>query len=269
MRGRGRNPIRAAILVPGARGIFHGGAASPGLRVVRKPDPRQRQQAAEEFRRLHAGRGSPLELRDRPPGHPKDKKAACLAIFASAIRAKLETQGFHKSGDPCCGRLPAEGRRRGQRPARGPEEGLQGGALRRELRFRQGDAEARCGPRAEPGARADEGRAEARARDRRSHRRRRQARLQPEAFGRARGRGPEVDRGARHRRFAPVLARLASSGDPLPGPLPRERENWRPSPRPSPKGEGEFETLSPALSKGEGEFATLSPALSQGRGRTS
>jgi outer membrane protein OmpA-like peptidoglycan-associated protein len=38
-----------------------------------------------------------------PPGHPKDEKAACLAIFASAVRPKLEAQGFHKAGDPCCG----------------------------------------------------------------------------------------------------------------------------------------------------------------------
>jgi outer membrane protein OmpA-like peptidoglycan-associated protein len=48
-----------------------------------------------------------------PPGHPKDQKAACLAIFASAIRAKLEAQGFHKAGDPCCG---------GTVLAKGPDE---------------------------------------------------------------------------------------------------------------------------------------------------
>jgi len=49
-----------------------------------------------------------------PPGHPKDQKAACLAIFASAIRPKLEAQGFHKAGDPCCG---------GTVLAKGPDEG--------------------------------------------------------------------------------------------------------------------------------------------------
>src|SRR5690242_17426856 len=38
-----------------------------------------------------------------PPGHPNDEKAACLRIFASSILPKLEAQGFHKAGDPCCG----------------------------------------------------------------------------------------------------------------------------------------------------------------------
>ena len=38
-----------------------------------------------------------------PPGHPDDEKAACLRLFASSILPKLEAQGFHKAGDPCCG----------------------------------------------------------------------------------------------------------------------------------------------------------------------